>query len=58
MCGRFKAGFEFRKIKVRWQIFNDLDFTPHYNIAPTLGPFLRLDRSQWGAFADRAVSRF
>jgi len=43
---------------VRWQIFNDLDFTPHYNIAPTLGPFLRLDRSQWGAFADRAVSRF
>ena len=35
MCGRFKAGFEFREIKVRWQIFNDLDFTPHYNIAPT-----------------------
>jgi hypothetical protein len=28
MCGRFKAGFEFREIKVRWQIFNDLDFTP------------------------------
>ena len=35
MCGRFKAGFEFREIKVRWQIFNDLDFAPHYNIAPT-----------------------
>ena len=35
MCGRFKAGFEFREIKVRWQLFNDLDFTPHYNIAPT-----------------------
>ena len=34
MCGRFKAGSEFREIKVRWQIFNDLDFTPHYNIAP------------------------
>ena len=35
MCGRFKAGFEFREIKVRWQIFNDLLFTAHYNIAPT-----------------------
>ena len=35
MCGRFKAGFEFREIKVRWQIFNDLDFALHYNIAPT-----------------------
>ena len=35
MGGRFKAGFEFREIKVRWQIFNDLDFMPHYNIAPT-----------------------
>jgi putative SOS response-associated peptidase YedK len=35
MCGRFKAGFEFRDIKLRWQIFNYLDFTPHYNIAPT-----------------------
>ena len=30
-----KRGFEFREIKVRWQIFNDLDFAPHYNIAPT-----------------------
>jgi putative SOS response-associated peptidase YedK len=35
MCGRFKAGFEFREIKVRWQIFNDLDFAPNCNIAPT-----------------------
>jgi putative SOS response-associated peptidase YedK len=35
MCGQFKAGFEFREIKVRWQIFNDLDFTPHDNITPT-----------------------
>jgi len=35
VCGRFKAGFEFREIKVRWQIFNDLDFVPHYNIGPT-----------------------
>jgi putative SOS response-associated peptidase YedK len=35
MCGRFKAGFEFRQVKVRWQIFNNLDFAPHYNIAPS-----------------------
>ena len=35
MGGRFKAEFEFREIKVRWQIFNNLDFMPHYNIAPT-----------------------
>jgi putative SOS response-associated peptidase YedK len=35
MGGRFKAGFEFREIKVPWQIFNDMDFMPHYSIAPT-----------------------
>ena len=35
MCGRFKAGFEFRDIKIRSQIFNNLDFAPHYNIAPS-----------------------
>jgi len=36
MCGRFKAGFEFRELKVRWRLQNDLfDFHPRYNIAPT-----------------------
>lgn len=36
MCGRFKAGFEFREIKLRWKLQNDLfDFHARYNIAPT-----------------------
>ena len=35
LWGRLKAGFEFREIKVRWQIFNDLDFVPRFNIAPS-----------------------
>ncbi len=36
MCGRFKAGFEFRDLKIRWQVRNDFyDFQAHYNIAPT-----------------------
>ncbi len=36
MCGRFKAGFEFRELKIRWQLQNDLfDFHARYNIAPT-----------------------
>lgn len=35
MCGRFKAGFEFRDIRIRWNVLNDLDYTAHYNIAPT-----------------------
>jgi putative SOS response-associated peptidase YedK len=36
MCGRFKAGFEFREIKLRWKLQNDLfEFHARYNIAPT-----------------------
>ena len=35
MCGRFKAGFEFRDIRIRWNVLNDLYYTAHYNIAPT-----------------------
>jgi putative SOS response-associated peptidase YedK len=37
MCGRFTATFaEFREIKIRWQLANDLpEFAPRYNIAPT-----------------------
>ena len=36
MCGRFTASFEFRKIKVRWNLQRDFPlFTPHYNIAPS-----------------------
>lgn len=36
MCGRFTATFEFREIKVRWNLQRDLPvFTPRYNIAPS-----------------------
>jgi hypothetical protein len=35
MCNRFKASFEFRDTKVRWNLFNDLiDFKPIHNVAP------------------------
>jgi|tagenome__1003787_1003787.scaffolds.fasta_scaffold20296884_2 putative SOS response-associated peptidase YedK len=35
MCGRFTASFEFREIKIRWDLQRDLSFAPRYNIAPT-----------------------
>jgi putative SOS response-associated peptidase YedK len=35
MCGRFTATFEFREIKVRWNLQGDLSFVPRYNIAPS-----------------------
>ena len=36
MCGRFTASFEFREIKVRWNLQGDIPlFTPRYNIAPS-----------------------
>ena len=35
MCGRFSATFSFRDIKVRWNLYGDLEFAPHYNIAPS-----------------------
>lgn len=28
MCGRFTATFEFREIKLRWNIQRDLEFAP------------------------------
>jgi putative SOS response-associated peptidase YedK len=35
MCNRIRASFEFREVKVRWNLFNDLpQFKPIYNIAP------------------------
>ena len=35
MCNRFRASFEFREVKVRWNLLNDLpEFRPIYNIAP------------------------
>jgi putative SOS response-associated peptidase YedK len=36
MCGRFSASFEFREIKIRWNLQRDIPLlTPRYNIAPS-----------------------
>ncbi|MGZ9243065.1 MAG: SOS response-associated peptidase, partial [Candidatus Binatia bacterium] len=35
MCGRFTQTFDFREIKIRWNIQRDLEFPPRYNIAPS-----------------------
>jgi putative SOS response-associated peptidase YedK len=36
MCGRFAASFEFREIKLRWNLRGDFPvFFPRYNIAPS-----------------------
>jgi putative SOS response-associated peptidase YedK len=35
MCGRFSATFDYREIKVRWNLYGDLSFAPRYNIAPS-----------------------
>ena len=36
MCGRFSATFEYREIKIRWNLQGDLpSFAPRYNIAPS-----------------------
>jgi predicted transcriptional regulator len=33
MCGCFTASFEFREIKIRWNLQRDLPiFTPRYNM--------------------------
>jgi putative SOS response-associated peptidase YedK len=36
MCGRFGASFQYRNIKVLWNLRGDLpEFGPRYNIAPS-----------------------
>jgi putative SOS response-associated peptidase YedK len=36
MCGRFTATFEFREIRIRWNLQHDLpSFAPRYNVAPS-----------------------
>ena len=36
MCGGFTASFEFRAIKIRWNLQRDLPlFAPRYNVAPS-----------------------
>jgi hypothetical protein len=35
MCNRVRASFEFREIKGRWDLVNDLpQFKPIYNVSP------------------------
>ena len=35
MCNRVRASFEFREIKLRWDLINDLpQFKPIYNVSP------------------------
>jgi putative SOS response-associated peptidase YedK len=37
MCGRFGASFQYRAIKVLWNLDGDFPgFAPRYNIAPSL----------------------
>lgn len=56
MCGRFTAGFSFRELKVRWNLYGDLEFAPRYNIAPSqsvpvifdTGPRYQAKLMQWG----------
>jgi putative SOS response-associated peptidase YedK len=34
MCGRFGASFQYRNVKVVWNLYGDFTgFFPHYNIA-------------------------
>jgi putative SOS response-associated peptidase YedK len=51
VCGRFTASFEFREIKVRWNLERDIPlFTPRYNIAPSQEvPVIvrKEDRNDW-----------
>jgi putative SOS response-associated peptidase YedK len=36
MCGRFGATFQYRDIKVRWNLYGDLSgVAPRFNIAPS-----------------------
>jgi putative SOS response-associated peptidase YedK len=36
MCGRFGASFQYRDIKIQWNLAGDISlFGPRYNIAPS-----------------------
>jgi len=49
MCNRVRAAFEFREIKVRWNLFNDLpEFKPSNNIGPDRGDILTVVRGEAG----------
>lgn len=43
MCNRVRASFEWREIKVRFSLFNDLpDFKPSHNVTPDRGGILSI----------------
>jgi len=49
VCNRVRASFEWREIKVRWNLFNDLaDFKPSHNVTPDRGGLLTIVRSPQG----------
>jgi putative SOS response-associated peptidase YedK len=49
MCNRVRASFEFRDIKIRWNLFNDLPgFKPAYNIGPDRGDIVAVVRNEAG----------
>jgi putative SOS response-associated peptidase YedK len=66
MCGRFTASFEFREIKVRFRLQNDLPLLARrYNIAPLQevpviiqnGGVNQLKRMRWGLVPSWAPDR-
>jgi len=49
MCNRVRASFEFRELKVRWNIFNDLpEFKPSQNVTPDQDGRIAIVRSERG----------
>ena len=49
MCNRVRASFEFRELKVRWDIFNDLsEFKPSHNVTPDQDGRIAIVRSERG----------
>jgi putative SOS response-associated peptidase YedK len=49
MCNRVRASFEWREIKVRFSLFNDLpDFKPSHNVTPDRGGILSIVRTPQG----------
>ena len=49
MCNRVRASFEFREIRIRWNLFNDLPgFKPAYNIVPDRGDIIAVVQNEAG----------
>jgi len=49
VSNRVRASFEWREIKIRWNLFNDLSaFTPSHNVTPDRGGLLAIVRTPQG----------